>query len=447
MRRFAVVLLIGLLTTALVVLAQDYTTEDIGSIAVGENVSGELEVGVRDRYTLEVVDNATLNFFLDGTGAMDTYLRIYREGEAEPIAENDDRGDGTLYSAIEGLDVSAGDVLIIEAGTYGDAEAGAYTLRAAPPATIEDAGEVALGDTIQAAFPENTRLRYTLMVEETTALSITLEGADDLDTYLRLYVEGNELPSAQNNDIDESSVSAGFTQFVVPGGTTLVIEAGTNSDAGSGDFTLTVEEANIDVGEAIAPVELTDETTLDSVCEGAVDTEDPVRFQYLAPEEVLEPEVDYGAIFCTEAGNFLVDLYEDEAPITVNSFVFLASNRFFDNLTFHRVIEDFVVQGGDPLGSGIGGPGYEFVNETDNDLTFGGIGVLGMANAGPDTNGSQFFITLAPVARLDGGYTIFGQVHEGMGSVFDIEERDPSAATEPGTTIYTIRVITIPPEE
>jgi len=164
--------------------------------------------------------------------------------------------------------------------------------------------------------------------------------------------------------------------------------------------------------------------------------------QYFAPEEVLQPGVDYGAIFCTAAGNFHVDLYETEAPITVNSFVYLALNHFFDNTTFHRVIPDFVVQGGDPLGTGLGGPGYEFVNETNNDLTFNGIGVLGMANAGPDTNGSQFFITLAPVGRLTGGYTIFGQVLEGMGSVFDISERDPETATEPGTILYRVVIVT-----
>ncbi len=446
MKRFAVGLVIGLLVTTVVVLAQDHTTEDAGAVTVGENVSGELEVGVRDRYMLEVVDGGTLNFFLSGTGAMDTYLRIYREGETEPFAENDDRGDGTLYSAVEGIEVSAGEVLIVEAGTYADGEAGAYTLRVAPPAVIEDAGEITLGEPVQAAFPENTRLRYSLSVAETTPLNITLEGADDLDTYLRLYIEGNDTPAAQNNDAAEDSLSAGFTQLVVPGGIVLIIEAGTNSDAGTGDFTLTVEPSDVMVDEALEPVELDAEMTLGSVCEGAEDTADPVRLQYVMPDDVLEAGVDYGAVFCTEAGNFLVDLYEDDAPITVNSFVFLAANRFFDNLTFHRVIEDFVVQGGDPLGSGIGGPGYEFVNETDNDLTFGGIGVLGMANAGPDTNGSQFFITLAPVARLDGGYTIFGQVVEGMGSVFDIEVRDPQSATEPGTTIYTIVVITLPSE-
>ncbi|MBE2266997.1 MAG: peptidylprolyl isomerase [Anaerolinea sp.] len=190
-----------------------------------------------------------------------------------------------------------------------------------------------------------------------------------------------------------------------------------------------------------APVALGDATP-DEICADADQTEDPTRLQYFAPEDILESGEDYGAVFCTEAGSFRIDLYEEDAPITVNSFVYLAQNHFFDNTTFHRVIPDFVVQGGDPQGSGFGGPGYEFVNETDNDLTFDGIGVVGMANAGPDTNGSQFFITLAPVGRLTGGYTIFGQVQEGMAAVFDVEERDPGTATEPGTMIYTVIIVT-----
>jgi cyclophilin family peptidyl-prolyl cis-trans isomerase len=213
-------------------------------------------------------------------------------------------------------------------------------------------------------------------------------------------------------------------------------------DTAGGDYTLMVDETDLDVAEAAAPVALGNQT-LAEVCEGAEASDEPVRLQYLVADEALESGVNYGAVFCTEAGNFLIDLYEEEAPITVNSFVYLATNHFFDQTTFHRVIEDFVVQGGDPTGEGSGGPGYEFVNETDNDLTFGGIGVVGMANAGPDTNGSQFFITLAPVARLDGGYTIFGQVLEGMGSVFDIEERDPGTATEPGTALYSVRIVTL----
>lgn len=446
MKSFRGLLLIGLLSAS-AALAQDIEIAEQGSIEVGETVSGELEAGVRDSYTVAVDEDGTLNFYLDGTGEMDTYLRVYIEGEEEPAAENDDRGDGSLFSAVDALEVSEGDVLTVEAGTYDDSGEGEYTLRVAPPATIEDAGEIAIGDAVEATFPENTRQRYTLNVEDTTALSILLEGADDMDTYLRLYVEGEDKPAVQSNNIDEESVAAGFTSLVVPGGTSLIIEAGTLSDAGAGDFTLTVEEANVDMAEAAAPVEYTDETTLDDVCADSEDVEEPTRLQYLTTEEALDEESDYGAVFCTEAGNFRVDLFEAEAPIATNSFVYLAENHFFDNTTFHRVIPEFVVQGGDPQGTGLGGPGYEFVNETDNDLSFGGIGVLGMANAGPDTNGSQFFITLAPVARLDGGYTIFGQVQEGMGAVFDVEERDPGTATEPGTALYTVIIVTIPPAE
>jgi cyclophilin family peptidyl-prolyl cis-trans isomerase len=378
---------------------------------------------------------------------MDTYLRVYREGEAEPFAENDDRGDGTLFSALEGLEVPDGGVLIIEAGTFADEGAGAYSLRVSPPPRVEEVGEIAIGDSVEGTLSENTRQRYTLTVDESTALSIMLEGADDLDTFLRLYAEGEEIPSVQNDDIDAENLSAGFTSLVVPGGTTVVIEAGTYGDAGEGDYTLTVEEAAVEMPVTEEPVELGEDTLLADVCADAADLEEPARLQYFAPEQVLEEGVDYGAVFCTEVGNFFIDLYEDEAPITVNSFVFLATNHFFDRITFHRVIEDFVVQGGDPTGTGSGGPGYEFVNETDNDLTFGGIGVVGMANAGPDTNGSQFFITLAPVARLDGGYTIFGQVLEGIAAVTDVEIRDPGTATEPGTELYTVTIVTRPPEE
>jgi cyclophilin family peptidyl-prolyl cis-trans isomerase len=442
MKLFAVMLL-GLMISTSVVLAQDNDTDDSGSITIGESVSGEFEVGVRDRYTLEIEDSSTLNIYLDGTDDTDTVLRVYNEGDDEPLDENDDRGDGSLYSALYGLEVSKGDTLIVEAATFGDEGEGEYTLRVTLPPTIEDAGEITLGEPVEATFPENTRERYALDVEDTTALNITLEGEDDLDTYLRIYVEGEEEPAVQNNDVEAENVAAGFTNLVVPGGTSLVIEAATAGDAFDGDFTLTVEEADVDL-EAETPVPLTEDATLDDVCEDASDIEEPARLQYLTPEDVLDDDVDYGAVFCTEAGNFRVDLYEKEAPIATNSFVYLASRHFFDNTTFHRVIEDFVIQGGDPTGSGFGGPGYEFVNETDNDLSFGGIGVLGLANAGPDTNGSQFFVTMAPVARLDGGYTIFGQVQEGMGSVYDVEVRDPDTATEPGTLIYTVIIVTQP---
>nr|MBP9041134.1 peptidylprolyl isomerase [Anaerolineaceae bacterium] len=113
-----------------------------------------------------------------------------------------------------------------------------------------------------------------------------------------------------------------------------------------------------------------------------------------------------------------------KAPITVNSFVFLAREGYFNGVTFHRVIKDFMAQTGDPTGTGYGGPGYTFINE-DSDLTFDKAGVVAMANAGRDTNGSQFFITFGPQERLNGDYTIFGQVISGMDVVTGITLRDP----------------------
>ena len=124
-------------------------------------------------------------------------------------------------------------------------------------------------------------------------------------------------------------------------------------------------------------------------------------------------------------GEFTVELYPDKAPLAVNSFVFLARQGYFDGVTFHRVIDGFMAQGGDPTGTGTGGPGYEFANE-DNDLTFNKAGVVAMANAGRDTNGSQFFVTFGPQPRLDGGYTIYGQVISGLDVVNSLTRRDPT---------------------
>lgn len=145
------------------------------------------------------------------------------------------------------------------------------------------------------------------------------------------------------------------------------------------------------------------------------------------PAMSLDISKKYQAVFkLAKGGSFTIDLYPDKAPVTVNSFVFLAREKFFDGTTFHRVLDGFMAQGGDPTGTGMGGPGYEFQNE-DSDLKFDKPGVLAMANAGRDTNGSQFFITFVPTPQLDGGYTIFGQVIDGMDVVNSITRRDPMA--------------------
>ncbi len=168
----------------------------------------------------------------------------------------------------------------------------------------------------------------------------------------------------------------------------------------------------------------------------------PAAAQYdAAPPQLVDEASNYFATFkMATGGEFVVELYTSKAPVTVNSFVFLTCKGFFDGLTFHRVLEGFMAQGGDPQGTGGGGPGYEFVNES-SDLTFDKAGLMAMANAGPNTNGSQFFITFGPAEFLNGGYTIFGQVIEGMDVVNAITRRDPDAS--PAFTGDVIESITI----
>jgi cyclophilin family peptidyl-prolyl cis-trans isomerase len=133
----------------------------------------------------------------------------------------------------------------------------------------------------------------------------------------------------------------------------------------------------------------------------------------------------YATVKMAKGGEFVIQLFPDKAPITINSFVFLARQGFFDGVTFHRVLEGFMAQGGDPTGTGSGGPGYEFANEMNN-LTFDKAGVVAMANAGRNTNGSQFFIMFGPYGLSESDYTIFGQVISGMEVVNGITRRDPN---------------------
>ncbi|MFT7586693.1 MAG: cyclophilin family peptidyl-prolyl cis-trans isomerase [Cellvibrionaceae bacterium] len=131
------------------------------------------------------------------------------------------------------------------------------------------------------------------------------------------------------------------------------------------------------------------------------------------PEMTIDPSKSYQAILVTDQGEMLIQLFADKAPITVNNFVFLANQGFYDDLIFHRVLENFMVQGGDPAGIGSGGPGYNFEDEFDSSLQFDQRGLLAMANSGPATNGSQFFITHVPTDWLTGAHTIFGELISG----------------------------------
>lgn len=161
------------------------------------------------------------------------------------------------------------------------------------------------------------------------------------------------------------------------------------------------------------------------------------------PAMTLDTSKSYEAVIRTDKGDVRIALYDDLAPITVNNFVFLAREGFYDGVTFHRVLPDFMAQTGDPTGTGGGGPGYRFEDEFDPSLRHDAAGVVSMANAGPGTNGSQFFITYGPTPHLDDQHTIFGRVIEGMEVVESLTPRDPSKDPNapPGDRILTIEII------
>ena len=185
-------------------------------------------------------------------------------------------------------------------------------------------------------------------------------------------------------------------------------------------------QSNLDFGDQTA-------------CERFADI--PVAAQYSEPPLNIDVTKQYFAnVKMANGGEFVIQLYPDKAPKTVNSFIFLSCKGYFEGVTFHRVLEGFMAQGGDPTGTGSGGPGYQFENEA-SDLTFDKAGVAAMANAGRDTNGSQFFITFGPTPQLNGDYTIFGQVIEGVDVVDGITRRNPEE--NPGFQGDAIETITI----
>jgi cyclophilin family peptidyl-prolyl cis-trans isomerase len=174
------------------------------------------------------------------------------------------------------------------------------------------------------------------------------------------------------------------------------------------------------------------------------------------PSMQIDASKTYIATFETEKGDIVVELFADKVPSTVNNFVFLARQGFYDNTTFHRVISDFMAQGGDPTGSGTGGPGYRFADEFHPDLRHDRAGILSMANSGANTNGSQFFITYGPTPWLDAYdengnlrdcarrdvscHAVFGHVIEGLDVLLSLTLRDPRPALQPGDLIQTIRI-------
>lgn len=145
----------------------------------------------------------------------------------------------------------------------------------------------------------------------------------------------------------------------------------------------------------------------------------------------IDETKNYGATIRTNHGSIVIELFPSQAPKTVNNFVTLSKDGFYDGIIFHRVIPNFMIQGGDPTGTGMGGPGYQFEDEFDPSLRFDKAGLLAMANAGPNTNGSQFFITTVPTPHLTGAHTIFGAVTEGQDIVDAISKAPTSSGDRP----------------
>lgn len=158
------------------------------------------------------------------------------------------------------------------------------------------------------------------------------------------------------------------------------------------------------------------------------------------PAMQIDSKKKYKARMETSNGVMVIELFADKTPKTVNSFVFLAREGYYEDVIFHRVIDNFMVQGGDPTGTGMGGPGYQFDDEFHPSLKHDKQGILSMANAGPGTNGSQFFITHGPTPHLNNRHSVFGQVVEGLDVLMSIPARDPNNRNAPAVKILRVAI-------
>lgn len=302
------------------------------------------------------------------------------------------------------------------------------TLTSAPPP------DTVVTEEVPAVSPEST-----VEPERTADLDVTEEATDEVTDESSASTGGQVIPVGNTFSNEDTIETAALQQE-----TAEAEGEATEESAGAGD-----ESANDETDD----VTLAGETPAD-ICAANVPAEEPAAREFTEPEQVLEAGVDYRAVICTDAGPVYVDLFEELAPVTVNNFVFLAENGYYNNTIFHRVLQDFMAQGGDPTGTGTGGPGYQFLDEYVGFLTFDRPGLLAMANANrPEqgivgTNGSQFFITTVSTPHLNFRHTIFGEVLEGQDNVAAMQLRDPSSpdvtADTPATMLQTVVIITEP---
>ncbi len=276
--------------------------------------------------------------------------------------------------------------------------------------------------------------RNGVLAYDPTLFSLAIPGAITLES----YAEKNALPSVSVTSLEEAAQVA-----EAPVSTEPPVEPNPPVEAP------VVEAPVAQVPESTdeAPQPNADANPLPKVNNNAYVltpflSEMPVRI-FNGPNQVLEPNTDYAALIETSKGQVFIDLFEDIAPETVNNFVFLARNHYYDGVSFFRVIEDFMAQTGDPSGSGLGGPGYQIPDEIVAGIGHSAPGIVSMASAGPNTGGSQFYITMEAAPWLDGTYSIFGAVLEGLEVIPQIRISDPSqpiALATPDTTLGLLAV-------
>lgn len=235
-------------------------------------------------------------------------------------------------------------------------------------------------------------------------------GADEATAFFVDLAAGLDLDAEQ---FEQELVNGVYADYV----TAVTAEAISLGMTGTPSI---IFNGEVVTGQAMPPIDVT-------IWDTIVQLELLVERQYEAPPEmVIDETKNYIATITMASGDtFTMELFTDVAPVTVNNFVFLAQEGWFDGVTFHRVLPGFVAQTGDPTGSGMGGPGYFIPTEADPDLSHDQAGMVAMANSGPDRNGSQWYVTLADVSQLDGSYTIFGQITDGLDVVQAITPRDP----------------------